>query len=189
MDKKKANELPPLIETLAPAPASPTLELDELWSFVQKSENKQWVWIAQCRDTRQVVAYYVGDRSQESCRQLWERIPGEYRQGQCYSDFWAAYRAVLPDQQHSLWQGEWADGACGAMEQHAATTDRAVCPQDVFIFQMRENARVRFAAVSASLQSSVSHLSVLPPILPGVSHYQIRNYPPASMSYCGMRGG
>ena len=115
MDKKKANELPPLIETLAPAPASPTLELDELWSFVQKSENKQWVWIAQCRDTRHVVAYYVGDRSQESWRQLWERIPGEYRQGQCYSDFWAAYRAVLPDQQHR---------ACGKESGQTAHVER-----------------------------------------------------------------
>ncbi len=87
--------------TLDEAPADATLELDELWSFVQQKANKQWIWIAQCRQSRQIVAYYVGDRSEASCRRLWERIPPEYRTAHCYSDFWAAYQAVLPEDQHT----------------------------------------------------------------------------------------
>ena len=40
-----------------------TLEADEMWSFVEKKANKQWIWIVQCRKTRQVVAYHVGGRA------------------------------------------------------------------------------------------------------------------------------
>jgi insertion element IS1 protein InsB len=66
------------------------LELDELWSFVLKKTNQAWIWIALCRKTRQVVAYAVGDRSEKTCRTLWEAIPQAYRTGQCYTDFWKA---------------------------------------------------------------------------------------------------
>jgi insertion element IS1 protein InsB len=81
-------------------PDATTLELDELWSFVLKKLNQAWVWIALCRKTRQVVAYVIGDRSKATCRKLWRAIPQVYRQGTCYSDFWAAYGAVIPDDQH-----------------------------------------------------------------------------------------
>ncbi len=77
------------------------LELDELWSFVLKKTNKAWVWIALCRQTRQVVAYALGDRSEQTCRRLWQAIPASYRAGHCYSDFWAAYQAVIPEEQHT----------------------------------------------------------------------------------------
>ena len=76
-------------------------ELDELWSFVLKKANKAWIWIALCRKTRQVVAYALGDRSEETCRMLWEAIPASYRAGHCYTDFWAASQAVIPDEQHT----------------------------------------------------------------------------------------
>jgi IS1 family transposase len=81
--------------------AATTLELDELWSFVQKKTQTAWIWIALCRWTRQVVAYVIGDRSEASCRRLWEAIPLAYRTGHCYSDFYQAYQAVIPEQQHS----------------------------------------------------------------------------------------
>jgi len=77
------------------------LELDELWSFVLKKANKAWIWIALCRQTRQVVAYALGDRSEETCRRLWQAIPASYRAGHCYTDFWAAYHAVIPEEQHT----------------------------------------------------------------------------------------
>jgi insertion element IS1 protein InsB len=31
---------------------------------------------------------------------LWEAIPDSYRQGQCFTDFWAASAAVIPEEQH-----------------------------------------------------------------------------------------
>lgn len=105
MDQKKVAQLPPFSTTLlAPDPedaASTTLELDELWSFVLKKANRFWIWIALCRKTRQVVAYAIGDRSKETCLCLWEAIPSAYREGRCFTDFWAAYVAVIPEAQHT----------------------------------------------------------------------------------------
>jgi IS1 family transposase len=76
------------------------LELDELWSFVFRKADERWIWLAQCRRTRQIVGWAVGDRSEATCRQLWESIPEAYKQAICYSDFWQAYAVVLPPAQH-----------------------------------------------------------------------------------------
>jgi insertion element IS1 protein InsB len=76
------------------------LELDELWSFVSKKTNKKWVWIALCRRTRQVVASYTGERSETSCRKLWEAVPDTYKQNTLYSDFWEAYSKALKGYKH-----------------------------------------------------------------------------------------
>lgn len=84
-------------------PEAATLELDELWSFVLKKARKRWVWLALCRKTRQVVAYFIGDQSEASCRKLWEGVPEAYRGGHCYSDFWKAYREVIPEERHEQW--------------------------------------------------------------------------------------
>src|SRR5260370_22461661 len=96
---KKVAQLPPFSTTMVtPDPqdaTSTTLELDELWSFVLKKANRSWIWIALCRKTRQVVAYAIGDRSKETCLRLWEAIPSSYRQGQCFTDFWAAYVPLI----------------------------------------------------------------------------------------------
>ena len=32
---------------------------------------------------------------------MWESIPDLYRQGHCFTDFWAAYKAVIPEEQHT----------------------------------------------------------------------------------------
>ncbi len=102
---KKVAQLPPLRTTLlAPDPedaTSTTLELDELWSFVLKKAHDSWLWIALCRKSRQVVASAVGDRRKKTCQRLWEAIPEGYRQGHCFSDFSAAYAAVIPQEQHT----------------------------------------------------------------------------------------
>ena len=93
--------MPKLSETLILPNQPPTLELDELWSFVLKKANKRWIWIALCRQTRQVVAFVIGDRSGKSCRKLWKQIPATFRVGHCFSDFWEADKQVIPPQQHS----------------------------------------------------------------------------------------
>ena len=46
------------------------------------------------------MAYAVGDRSKQTCQRLWEAIPKGYRQEHCFTDFWAAYAAVIPEEQH-----------------------------------------------------------------------------------------
>src|SRR5918911_559570 len=67
-------------------------ELDELWSFVGKKANRQWVWVAMDATTRQVLAFHVGDRSGQSAIALWEKIPAVYQEHAVfYMDYYAAY--------------------------------------------------------------------------------------------------
>lgn len=87
-------------KTLVKAKKGEVLELDELWSFVHHKKNKRWVWLAQCRRTRQTVAYAIGDRSQKTCALLWKRVPEPYKKAVLYTDFWEAYRKVLPEERH-----------------------------------------------------------------------------------------
>ncbi len=90
-------------------PASPTgviirqleAEADEMWSFVQKKANKQWIWIAMDVDTRQVIAFHVGDRSRDSATELWAKIPLVYReQATFHTDRYEAYQGVIPAARH-----------------------------------------------------------------------------------------
>ena len=87
-------------QTLVPVEPEDVLELDEVWSFVLKRSEKRWLWIALCRRTRQVVAFVIGDRSEATCRKLWEAIPLTYKACQTYSDFWDAYAKVFPEETH-----------------------------------------------------------------------------------------
>ena len=77
------------------------VEADEMWSFVAKKANKQWVWIAMDKQTRQIIAFHVGDRSHESAKQLWANLPAVYReQATFYTDQYAVYTEVIPSAQH-----------------------------------------------------------------------------------------
>jgi insertion element IS1 protein InsB len=90
-------------------PASPTdvvirqleAEADEMWSFVGKRANTQWLWIAMDAKTRQVIAFHVGDRSRKSGEQLWATIPAVYQQqATFYTDCYEVYNGVIPPAQH-----------------------------------------------------------------------------------------
>ena len=85
---------------MQPAKEDDALELDEVWSFVRRRSNKRWLWIALSRRTGQVVAYFIGDRSEASCESLWKKIPESYRRLHTYSDFWDAYKNVFPKETH-----------------------------------------------------------------------------------------
>jgi len=78
-------------------------EADEMWSFVGRKQNKQWVWIAIDVESKQIIAFYVGDRSRKSARKLWSRIPLIYRQQANFdTDDWEAYKGVIPAVQHRV---------------------------------------------------------------------------------------
>lgn len=77
------------------------LQLDEAWSFVQNKENKQWIWLAFDADSKEIVGMHVGDRSRTSAQALWDSLPESYRErAVCHTDFWEAYKQVLPSQRH-----------------------------------------------------------------------------------------
>ena len=76
------------------------LELDELWGFVGAKWQQCWLWVALCRRTRQIVAYTLGERSQESAFFLREALPKDYARRATRSDFWDAYGAAFPARTH-----------------------------------------------------------------------------------------
>jgi IS1 family transposase len=78
-----------------------TVQLDELWSFVDDKGNEQWVWLAIDVETREIVGCYIGDRSGEAAKALWQSLPAVYRQcAVCYTDFWVSYPVALPSKRH-----------------------------------------------------------------------------------------
>ena len=89
-----------LHETLLAPVENEVLKLDELWSYVYEKTNKRWLWVALCRRIRQVVAFFLGDRSEESCQYLWNLIPYNYKHCTTYSDFWTTYEKVIQTGKH-----------------------------------------------------------------------------------------
>lgn len=66
-----------------------------MWSFVARKTNKQWLWLALDRNSRQVVALFVGDRSAKGALGLWRAIPERYRQqATFYTDDWPLRRRM-----------------------------------------------------------------------------------------------
>ena len=91
----------PKVSVIPKAVGKHTVQMDELWSFVDNKGNKQWVWLAMDVRTREVVGCHIGDRSKVSAQALWDSLPGVYRQcAKIYTDHWEAYRAVLPSKRH-----------------------------------------------------------------------------------------
>ncbi len=81
------------------------VQCDEMWSFVQNKANKQWIWLAIVRcdgpENGRIVGCYIGDRSEEGAKGLWDSIPAAYRDiAIFYSDFWDAYGLVFPKARH-----------------------------------------------------------------------------------------
>ena len=80
-----------------------TIECDEMWSFVGSKNNKQWLWLAIDIETKEIVAFSLGERGEKGANQLWNSLPGIYRQcAICYTDFWSAYDMIFPDCRHRL---------------------------------------------------------------------------------------
>jgi len=78
-----------------------TIQCDEMWSFVQCKENKQWLWFALDVESREIVGAYVGSRDRFGAEGLWNSLPPVYRQcAVCYTDFWKAYEEIFPSNRH-----------------------------------------------------------------------------------------
>jgi insertion element IS1 protein InsB len=94
--------VPQIASSLRPAEVEDVLELDELWSFVGSKAQERWLWLALCRRTWQVVAYWVGDRSQYSALQLWHLIPDDYIHCASFSDRWQPYTHTFDLRRHCM---------------------------------------------------------------------------------------
>ena len=98
---EKYNSIPLEVKVMAKSSFRLTIQCDEMWSFVGKRDNKQWVWLALDRNTREIVGVHVGDRSADSAQSLWDSLPTLYQQHAIsYTDFWEAYQTVFPKARH-----------------------------------------------------------------------------------------
>jgi len=82
-------------------PEAATLELDELWSFVWKKARQRGLWLALCRQTRHVVAFVIGDSSEQTCRRLWQARPDACCHAHGSTDCWEASAQVRPAEPHT----------------------------------------------------------------------------------------
>jgi IS1 family transposase len=47
------------------------LEVDEIFSCINLKINQIRIWIVQSRRTRQILSFFIGDGSMDSCKRLW----------------------------------------------------------------------------------------------------------------------
>lgn len=98
--KQYVASLPDLQATLLPAAADDVLEMDELVSFVSDKWFKRWLWTAQCRRTRQIIAYAIGDRSTTTAEKMWQALPHGYQSCPVFTDEFNVYPVIVPPEQH-----------------------------------------------------------------------------------------
>jgi insertion element IS1 protein InsB len=112
--REYVKQLPVVAATLLLYEVGDVLGMDELWSFVLDKDRKRWVWIALCRRTRQIVAFYIGKRDEDAARQLEQRIPYPYTLCPMYTDGYSSYAGILPDHLH--WAMPKNSGATSHLE-------------------------------------------------------------------------
>lgn len=99
MAQKKAQTLAPFKESLRPSTPETILEVDEVFTFVRLKVKQIRIWIVLSRPTRQIVSFFIGDGSMQSCKRLWRKLPYGYLKCNSFSDFWKAYNC-LPESTH-----------------------------------------------------------------------------------------
>ena len=101
------------------------VQADEMWGYVGCKQRPRWAWAALDADTRQVVALVIGDRSEDTARDLWDALPDEYRdEAIVCTDAWAAYATVVPADRHAV--GQKGDGITNYIERFWCTV-RQMC--------------------------------------------------------------
>ncbi len=81
-----------------------SIQGDELGSCVGHKGNKQWVWLALDKDTKEIVGAYIGERRGEGAQGWWDSLPAVYRPcAVSYTDFWEAYAGFFQRCDIVLW--------------------------------------------------------------------------------------
>ena len=74
--------------------------MDELVIRFGRKRRYRYLWLAISRRTRQVVGFWIGDRSFKSLWKFWFSLPGDYRRKLVYTDFYEAYATLFRPWQH-----------------------------------------------------------------------------------------
>ena len=78
-------------------------ELDEQWSFVDKTSNQRWLWHAVDHSTNTVLAYVFGKRKDEVFKKL-KALLEPFGIQRFYTDDWGAYERNLDEDKHEVGQ-------------------------------------------------------------------------------------
>jgi insertion element IS1 protein InsB len=65
-------------------------EADEQWSFVQKKKNQYWLWLIIEKESRKVLAFTFGKRTDETYKELISKLPSHLID-KLHSDDWGSY--------------------------------------------------------------------------------------------------
>ncbi|MEM7573997.1 MAG: IS1 family transposase, partial [Bacteroidota bacterium] len=76
------------------------LQADEMWSFVQKKKRKRWIWVIYDPIHRLVIAYHIGDRSENSARVVFDKLPDQLKDCWFETDHWKAFKKIIPEDRH-----------------------------------------------------------------------------------------
>jgi IS1 family transposase len=76
-------------------------ELDEQWSYVGNKKNKRWLWLAIHHDTRVVLAFAFGKRTDRVFKKL-KKLLLPFGITMFYTDDWGAYSRNLPVANHTV---------------------------------------------------------------------------------------
>jgi IS1 family transposase len=79
------------------------VEVDEMWSFVEKKRRQRWLWYAFSPKTKQVISYVRGRRTDAICQQLLDKL-AECQITRFYTDHWESYEKLIPEHRH--WIGK-----------------------------------------------------------------------------------
>ena len=79
------------------------VEIDEMWSFVEKKKKQCWLWLAYAPKYRQIIAFSLGRRTDQSLQTLLDQM-SSIQITRFYTDNWESYRNLLPDFRH--WIGK-----------------------------------------------------------------------------------
>lgn len=92
---------------VTPEPQQPSrladVEVDEMWSFVEKKRHQHWLWYAFSPKTKQVIGYVRGRRTDETCQQLLDKL-AQCQITRFYTDRWESYEKLIPEHRH--WIGK-----------------------------------------------------------------------------------
>ena len=75
------------------------LELDEQWSFVGSKSNQRWLWLAINHYTSEILAYTLGNRTDNALKQL-KHLLSPFNITNYFTEGLGAYQRLLPREEH-----------------------------------------------------------------------------------------
>jgi insertion element IS1 protein InsB len=80
-----------------PEPTGGTLilELDEMWHYVKKKQQKLWIWKALDQETGQLLDWECGRRNKATLKQMVDRL-AQWDVTLYCTEQWATYASVIP---------------------------------------------------------------------------------------------